>query len=81
MKITRDFIEDYFTGDREIELLGMRVLYLQILFRLYKGMIPLATLFGSFEKHDIEYFIGSELIKLDHIYAHEGVLKYTEGDF
>jgi len=54
MKITQQFFEEFLDGSDDILELGMRVLKLEILFRVHKGTIPLGTLLRSFTSNDIE---------------------------
>lgn len=79
MKIKRGFIEDFFNGNKQLEALGMQVLYLNILFAFHKGIIPISVLFETFTKEDIEYFINCKLIRFDQPYAYQNDFNYIEG--
>lgn len=81
MKITKHFIEEFFTGHKDFELLGMKVLHLQILFRLNKGTIPIETFRNTFNEYDVEYFLGAKIISIDHLFAYDVATDYTEGGF
>lgn len=79
MKITQQFFEEFLDGSDDILELGMRVLKLEILFRVHKGTIPIATLFRSFTSNDIEFFLSAEIMEIDKSYSYDNATLYTEG--
>jgi len=79
MKITQQFFEEFLDGNDDILELGMRVLKLEILFRVHKGTIPLLTLFRSFTSNDIEFFLSAGIMEIDKSYAYDTPVTYTEG--
>lgn len=81
MKITQQFFEEFLDGSDDILELGMRVLKLEILFRVHKGTIPLLTLLRSFTSNDIEYFLSAEIMNIDKSYAYDNASIYVDGSF
>lgn len=79
MKITQQFFEEFLDGNDDILELGMRVLKLEILFRVHKGTIPLLTLFRSFTSNEIEFFLSAGIINIDAHFAYDTPNAYTEG--
>lgn len=79
MKITQQFFEEFLDGNDDVLELGMRVLKLEILFRVHKGTIPLLTLFRSFTSNDIEFFLSAGIINIDTHFAYDTPNTYTEG--
>ena len=79
MKITQQFFEEFLNGSEQFLELGMRVLKLEILFRVHKGTIPIATLFRIFTANDIEFFLSAEIMNIDKSYAYDNATLYTEG--
>lgn len=79
MKITQQFFEEFLDGSDDILELGMRVLKLEILFRVHKGTIPLLTLLRSFTSNDIEFFLSAGIMNIDKSYAYDNATLYTEG--
>lgn len=78
MKITQQFFEEFLDGSDDILELGMRVLKLEILFRVHKGTIPLGTLLRSFTSNDIEFFLSVGVMTIDSRYAYDTNVTYTE---
>lgn len=78
MKITQQFFEEFLDGNDDILELGMRVLKLEILFRVHKGTIPTTTLLRSFTSSDIEFFLEIGLMEIDSSYAYNTSVSYTQ---
>lgn len=78
MKITQQFFEEFLIGNDAFLDLGMRVLKLEILFRVHKGTIPILTLLHSFSSNDIEFFLSVGVLIIDSKYAYDTNVSYTE---
>jgi hypothetical protein len=78
MKITQQFFEEFLDGNDDILELGMRVLKLEILFRVHKGTIPILALLRSFTSNDIEFFLEIGLMVNDSKYVYDTSVSYTE---
>lgn len=78
MKITQQFFEEFLNGSEQFLELGMRVLKLELLLRVYGGMVPLSVIFKEFTATDIEYFLTTERLDVKNGYGFIGNNIVTE---